>query len=488
MVPAGDPEGDKARFLKVEPLLSMLHARDINLRLENTKLLCDAPAGAMTPDLMREIERNKDDIVKFLTARAGRDVPIRRSGPDGPDGLPLSFQQESLWFLAQLDPESAAYNISVKITVATRIDGAILQRSLDEILRRHEVLRTHFRIIRGSPAQIIGPPTSFPMTVIDLSTEADGVRLAKAEEWCSSEAARPFRIDQDLLLRAALLRLAPEQHMLLLVVHHIVADAASVDIILSDLRSIYQAFSSGSAASSPEPAFQYADFALWQRQRLSADTAERQLAYWMRQMANAPPLLEMPTDWRRDPERLPKGSTAAVVISKTLTAKVNALCRSEGASLFMGLLTGFQILLYRCSGQSEVVVGAAISGRHLAELEGVVGLFINTLPLRIDLAGNPSFRIALSRAREMVLDAQENQDIPFETLVRELRPSRVVGRNPLFQAFFSFRNRAGEGSHRRREQRTRRERRRKVRLLALRRRIRRRRESRNGIPLGPLQS
>lgn len=432
----------------VEQLLSMLRSRGIELRLENTKLVCDAPKGAITAALMQQIERDKAEIVRFLQTLDDREGPIGRRAADKSEGtgLPLSFQQESLWFLAQLNPESAAYIIPVKIHVAASVDSDVLQRSLDEIVRRHEALRTYFRTVRGSPVQIVGPPAKAPLTIVDLSTDAGDVRLADAETWCAAEAAKPFRIDQDLLLRAGLLRLAPERHLLLLIVHHIVADATSVDHIVRELRDVYRAFLEGVRDPLPEPALQYADYAVWQREHVATEIIERQLAYWKRQMAGAPSTLELPTDWPRLPGRLSKGSTQKVVIPTALTASLKRLCRNEDASLFMVLLAAFQVLLYRCSGQSDVVVGAAISGRNRAELETVVGLFVNTLPLRSDLSGAPSFRSALSRARETVLGTHENQDVPFETLVKELRPPRAFGQNPLFQAFFSFRNRAGEGS------------------------------------------
>jgi amino acid adenylation domain-containing protein len=434
----------------IERLISVLRQRDVVLRLENKRLVCDAPQGAMTPELIEQVERNKEEIVRFLEQKRDQDRSkvIRRTVQGASNGaeIPLSFSQESLWFLEQLNPGNSAYNIPLKISIAASVDGDVLQRSLDEIVRRHEVLRTRFRAVRGAPAQAIGPPSSAPFVFIDLSTEAAEVRQGKADQWCARESAKAFQIDQDLLLRAALLRLGPEQHVLLLIVHHIVADASSIDIILNELLAIYQAFSNGMPSSLPEPAIQYADFALWQREQVSDEVIERQLTYWKSRMASAPPVLELPVDWPRRSGQSSKGSIAAAVISKGLTARLKSLGQSEGASLFMVLLTAFQVLLHRCSGQSDVVVGAPISGRKFAELEGVVGLFVNTLPLRVDLSGNPSFRRALSRVREMVLEAHENQDIPFETLVKELRPPRAVGRNPLFQVLFSFRSRAVEGA------------------------------------------
>jgi surfactin family lipopeptide synthetase A len=434
----------------IEQLISGLRQRDIVLRLENERLVCDAPRGVMTPELIEQVQSNKEAIVKFLKQTRDEDVSksIKNSVPTVSRDIeiPLSFSQESLWFLEQLNPGTSAYNIPLKIPIAANVDGGILQRTLDEIVRRHEALRTRFRSLRGSPTQVISPPSAVPLAIVDLSNEAAELRPEKVDQWCAREAAKAFRIDQDLLLRATLLRLGREQHVLLLVTHHIVTDASSIDLILNELFRIYQAFSSGIPSPLPELAVQYADFAVWQRNQISGEVIERQLTYWKRQMASAPPALELPVDWARRTGHSSKGSVEALNISKELTTRLKSLGQEEGASLFMLLLAAFQVLLYRCSNQSDVVVGAPISGRKLLELENIVGLFVNTLPLRIDLSGNPSFRYVLSRVREMVLEAHQNQDIPFETLVKELRPPRVLGRNPLFQVLFSFRSRIGEGA------------------------------------------
>ena len=231
-----------------------------------------------------------------------------------------------------------------------------------------------------------------------------------------------------------------------LTLHHIAADASSVDLIVDELSVIYRAFSEGLPSPLPEPRLQYADFAVWQRSRVTDAGLEQQLAYWKSQMAGAPPFLELPIDGPRRPARSSKGALATSVIPKALTARLKQLGQQEGASLFMVLLAAYQVLLYRCSGQSDVVVGSAISSRELIELENVVGLFVNTMPLRSDLSGNPPFRRVLSRVREMVLKAHLHRDIPFERLVRELRPPRASGRNPIFQVFFSFRSRVGDGA------------------------------------------
>ena len=428
----------------VEQLILRLRQRGVLLRLENERLVCDAPQGVMTPDLVDQLRQNKEAILELL--KRERD-PISTAGiPKAARDIeiPLSFSQESLWFLEQLSPGTSAYNIPLRIRVSDRVDISILQRSLDEIVRRHEPLRTQFRAVRGLPRQVIGPPRIVPLSFIDLSAEPAELRQERVDHSSAKEAARAFRIDQDMLLRAMLLRLHSEAHVLLLTMHHIAVDATSVDVILFELFVIYRAFAEEMPSPLPEPRIQYADFAVWQRSYVGDEVIDRQLNYWKRQMAGAPPFLELPTDSPRRAAHSHKGSVETVEISNELTARLKSLSQREGASLFMTLLTAFQVLLYRYSGHSDVVVGSAVSGRNSLELESVIGLFVNTLPLRIDLSGNPSFQRVLSRVREMVLEAHQNQDIPFETLVKELRPPRDAGRNPLFQVFFSFRSRAGD--------------------------------------------
>ena len=429
----------------VEHLITSLRQLKVVLRLENEQLICDAPQGVMNEDLIDQVRQHKEDIVAFLKMERGLNssaISIPTVGRD--NEIPLSFSQESLWFLEQLSPGTSTYNIPLKIMLTANVDPAILQRSLDEIVRRHEALRTRFRIIRGSPTQAIEPPCKVPLNFVDISKEPAEVRTERVAQWCLAEATKPFELDKDLLLRATLLRLQTEEHVLLLTMHHIVTDASSIDLIFNELFVVYGAFATEMPSPLPDLRVQFADFAVWQRKFLSDAEVDQQLMYWKRQMANAPPVLELPIDFPRRSAWSSKGAVEATELSSQLATRLKELGREESASLFMTVLAAFQVLLYRCSGQSDIVVGSAISGRKSLELEGVVGLFVNSLPLRIDLSGNPSFRRVLSRVREMVLEAHQNQDIPFEKLVQELRPPRVASRNPLFQVFFSFRSRISE--------------------------------------------
>jgi amino acid adenylation domain-containing protein len=429
----------------VERLITTLRQLDVVLKLENERLVCDAPQGVMNQGLTDQVRRNKEEIIEFLKSERGLNVAAIGIPSVARDvEIPLSYSQESLWFLEQLSPGTSTYNIPLRIRIAAQIDAAILQRSLNEIVRRHEALRTRFQFVRGSPTQVIDPPSAAPLDVIDLSTESAELRTESVTQWCLAEATKPFRLDQDLLLRARLLRLQTEESVLLLTMHHIVTDASSVDLIFRELFVLYRAFATETPSPLRELRIQYADFAVWQRKYLNGEAIDRQLMYWKRQMASAPSVLELATDFPRHAVRSSKGSVEATAISSQLTTRLRSLGRAESTSLFMTLLAAFQVLLYRCSGQSDIVVGSAISGRKMLELESVVGLFVNSLPLRLDLSGNPSFRRVLSQVRDIVLEAYQNQDIPFEKLVQELRPPRDFRRNPLFQVFFSFRSRIGE--------------------------------------------
>jgi amino acid adenylation domain-containing protein len=429
----------------VERLIVDLRQQGVLLKLENERLICDAPKGVMTADLLDQVRQNKDAIVELLKLerdQSGIASGIPRVARD--IEIPLSFSQESLWFLEQLNHGTSAYIIPLKIRIPASVDSDVLQRTLNEVVRRHEILRTKFCSVNGSPTQIISPPCNVPLAIIDLSTVSAEIRAERIEHSCFQEATKVFQLDQDLMLRATLLRLEAEDHILLLTMHHIASDATSVDLIFREIFFIYRAYVEGVPLQLEDPHIQYADFAVWQRSYVSGGVTDRQLMYWKRQMADAPPVLELPIDWPRLAIRSFKSSTETAEIPSELTTRLRSFSRNENASLFMTLLAAFQVLLYRCSGQPDIVVGSPISGRKFRELESVIGLFVNSLPLRIDLSGNPPFRRVLSRVREVVLEAHENQDIPFEELVKELRPPRDPGRNPLFQVFFSFRSRVGD--------------------------------------------
>ncbi|HEY0022716.1 MAG TPA: non-ribosomal peptide synthase/polyketide synthase [Longimicrobium sp.] len=376
--------------------------------------------------------------------RAGMPVlpPVVPAGRTGP--LPLSFGQERLWFLDRMAPGSTIYNLPGAWRLGGALDEGVLERALGEIVRRHETLRTVFGEVDGSPVQVVAPFGGFALPVEDLSTLDEGEREAALRRRAREEAARPFDLAAGPLFRAMLLRVGPDDHVLLLSMHHVVSDGWSMGVLFRELSALYEAYRDGRESPLPELAVQYADYAVWQREQLAGEVLDRQMAYWNLRLAGAPELLELPADHPRPAVQTYRGATVPVELSLELLERLQALGRSEGATLYMTLLAGFQVLLSKYAGSDDVVVGSPIAGRTRGEVEGLIGLFINTLVLRTDLAGDPTFRETLRRVRETTLGAYAHQEVPFEKLVAELQPERSLSHSPLFQVLFTVQN-AGAG-------------------------------------------
>ena len=355
------------------------------------------------------------------------------------DSVPLSFAQQRLWFLDQLEPDNPLYNVPTALRLSGKLNVELLRRSLDAIVARHEALRTTFVPLDGSPVQVIGACRPVELTVIDLAHGPASEREAELRLALKEESRRPFDLSADLMLRATLARLDRDEHVLLLVMHHIASDGWSREILFHELAVLYGAFAEGKPDPLPELPIQYADFAVWQRERLQGKILEAQLSYWKQQLS-AVPVLELPTDRPRPPVQTYRGERRSFSLSKALSGELKALSRREGATLFMTLLSAFQTLLYRYTGQEDIVVGSPIAGRTRAEIEELIGLFINTLVLRGDLSGDPKFTELLARVREMALEGYEHQELPFEKLVEELHPERNPSRSPLFQVMFVLQN------------------------------------------------
>jgi amino acid adenylation domain-containing protein len=372
-------------------------------------------------------------------------VPVRRTGP-----LPLSFAQERLWFIDRLEPGSAVYNIPSAVRLTGALDRAALERALGEIVRRHEALRTVFAAVDGLPVQVIAPFGGFALPVEDLSGLGEADREAAVRRRGGEEGRRGFDLAAGPLFRASLLRLGDEDHVLLLCMHHILIDQWGMGVLRRELSALYAAYREGGASPLAEPAVQYADYAVWQREQLRDEVLDRHLAYWRERLAGAPELLELPTDRPRPAVQTYRGAHEGITLPGELLARLEALGRGEGATLFMTLLAAFQVLLAKYSGSEDVVVGSPVSGRTRREVEELIGLFLNTLVLRTELSGDPTFREVLRRAREMTLGAFEHQEIPFERLVTELQPGRSLSYSPLFQVMFVLqeaeRSEGGAGS------------------------------------------
>lgn len=362
-------------------------------------------------------------------------LPVSRDGD-----LPLSFAQQRLWFLEQLEPGTPTYNIPAAVLLRGSLNVMALEQSLNEVVRRHAALRTTFATVDGQPVQRITPALTLTLRVIDLLGFPETEREAEALRLTKEEAVRPFDLTRGPLVRCSLLQLDDAEHLVLFTIHHIVSDAWSMGVLIQELAALYEAFSTGKLSPLPDLPIQYADFAIWQRQWLLLEVLEEMLAYWKQQLGGSLPVLQLPTDRPRPAVQTFRGATQSWVLPLTLTDELKALSQQEGVTLFMMLLAVFKTLLYCYTQQNDILVGSPIANRNRLEIEQLIGFFVNTLVLRTDLSGNSSFRELLNRVREVALGAYAHQDLPFEKLVGELQPERNLSHAPLFQVWFVLQN------------------------------------------------
>jgi amino acid adenylation domain-containing protein len=359
------------------------------------------------------------------------------------EDLPLSFAQSRLWFIDQYEGANAIYNIFQGLRLEGKLNIEALEKAVNALIVRHETLRTGFLSSEGEPVQIILPQLTLTIPVTDLgelSLEEQGLQV---QHLVTQESHKPFDLKNPPLLRVSLFRLGATTHVLLLTIHHIIADGWSMGVLNRELSHLYQAACQGVSPSLPALPIQYADFAQWQRNWLQGEVLESQLSYWKQQLGGSLPVLELPTDHPRPAIQTYNGGTIFVELSQDLTNALKALSQQEGVTLFMTLLAAFQILLYRYSGQEDIIVGTPIANRNRQEIEPLIGFFVNSLVLRTNLGGNPSFRELLKQVREVTLGAYTHQDLPFEKLVEEIQPERDLSRNPLFQVWFNMINFTG---------------------------------------------
>lgn len=356
--------------------------------------------------------------------------------------FPLSFAQQRLWFMYNLEPDMPAYNIplSVRLRGALNIDA--LKLSLNRLEKRHEALRTRFEEIDGQPMQIICSARPKMLPVIDLEPVSQGRRESLISQLAEQDEQRTFKLEEGRLFRVTLLRLSEQEHILLCVMHHIVSDAWSMGVLMREMTQLYEAYSKGERSPLNELDIQYVDFAVWQRKWLQGDALQKKLDYWKKQLAGVPPVLELATDRPRPPAQSYKGAKTKIELNKEMGPKLERICREERASLFMVLLAGFKMLLSRYSGKQDIATGISVAGRSRKELEGLIGFFINTLVLRTEVKGEDSFRKLLEKVRDVTLEGYAHQDVPFEKLVEELEPERSMSHTPLFQVLFEFENKA----------------------------------------------
>ena len=383
----------------------------------------------------------KRALLELRLREKGTTLPVEQTIPrrlsDGP--APLSFAQERLWFLYQLERESSAYNESNVTRLSGSLNVLALEKALNQIVARHEVLRTTIAVADGAPQQLIALSRSVDLPVIDLRGMTDKDRDDEARRLTLEAIRRPFDLSRDLMLRVLLIRLTDQEHILLLVKHHIASDGWSVGILWQELAAFYRAFIAGEPSPLPDLPLQYADYAVWQQDFLRGEGLETKLAYWKKQLDNLP-TLQLPTDRPRPPVQTLRGAKLLFTLSGDLSSELKVLSRREGVTLFMTLLAALQILLQQYAGQDDMVVGSPIAARDRPELEGLIGFFVNSLVFRTDLSGDPIFRELLGRVREVALEAYGHQDVPFEKLVEQLKPERNLSHSPLFQVVFAFQN------------------------------------------------
>ena len=345
-----------------------------------------------------------------------------------------------MWFLDQFQPGLPIYNIPLTILFPGPLNISALKQSLHEIVRRHETLRTTFQVIKGQPVQVIAPPAALEMPVLELREMPETMREAEVQRLAAKEAQHVFDLARGPLFRVTLVRVADADHRLLLNMHHIISDGWSVGVLLRELTVLYDAYASGRKSPLEELPLQYAEYARQQREYLSGERLKEQLSYWREQLAGAPPLLEMPTDRARPVVQTFRGAGRIFAVSAAVAERLAALSKAEGVTLFMTLLAAFKTLLYRYTGQADLVVGTPIANRNRADIEGLIGFFVNTLVLRTQLSGQMSFVEVVRQVREVTLGAYGHQDLPFEKLVEELQPERNLSHNPLFQVMFALQN------------------------------------------------
>jgi hypothetical protein len=382
------------------------------------------------------------ELLTLLLQESGIDVSRLFIVPQGRETtiFPLSFAQQRLWFLDQWMPGHSAYNELIAVRLRGQLNIAVLEQSLNEIVRRHEALRTTFTLIDGRPMQVIGAPVPLALLLLEVSGSSTDEQEIMVQQLATREVQQSFDLGRGPLLRVTVLRLGAEEHVVFLTMHHIVADGWSMGVFVRELVALYEAFAAGRSSPLPELPIQYADFACWQRQWLQGKTLEVQLAYWKKQLGNPGPPLLLPADRPRPAVQSFRGARWSFTFPALLSESLRSRSQQEGCTLFMTLLAAFQMLLFVYSGQDDIVVGTDVANRSRVETEGLIGFFVNQLVLRTSLSGNPTFREVLRRVHEVTLAAYAHQDLPFDRLVEALNIPRDLSRTPLFQVKFVLQN------------------------------------------------
>ena len=425
----------------VTEFLQDLRGRGIELELSGDRLVSRAARGALTPDLASAIRERRDEIVAFLReglAEHGMaDVPPIRPVPRR-EHMPVSYSQERLWYLNQVEQNPAVYNLPLSFRMVGPLRVDLLQRCLAAIEERHEALRTTIEMVAGEARQRIHGPRGLPLSIVDLRPGHAAPGAPALQELLQREAMSSFDLAAGPLARATLIRTADQEHYFLLLMHHVISDGLSTQIILRDLVALYEAFGRGEPSPLPPLPVQFADYASWQRGWLQGEALDRQLRYWRERLVAPLPVLGLPTDKPRPALRTANGAKEPFRLSTELAATLSRIAREEGATTFMALLSLYFVLLHRETQQEDLIVGTPVANRIRRESTDIVGFIANTVVLRVSLAGDPSFREVIRRVRDACVGAFRHQDMPFQKIVEVVNPPRDMSRTPIFQAFFTF--------------------------------------------------
>jgi amino acid adenylation domain-containing protein len=427
--------------VNIEQLVADLRNQGVKLWVEGEQLRVNAPKGVLTIETRNLLAQSKSELLLFLQDKntaTNTEIPLIKA--KRPENLPLSFAQERLWLLNQLEPDIPFYNEQTSVKFYGQLNIVALEQSLNKLIARHEVLRTNFRTINEQPVQVIADKLTLTLPVIDLTKLPESEREIACQQIANTEANCLFDLGDSPLIRACVVKIQEAEHAFILTVHHIIVDGWSTGILMRELATVYSALCNNLSPELPKLPIQYADYAIWQRQYLQKDVLQKQLDYWKQQLKNAPTLLELPTDRPRPAIQTYRGAVQYVQLSNELSQALSDLSRQQGASLFMTLFAAYVTLLYRYTGSDDIVVGTPIANRDRTEIEGLIGFFVNTLVLRTDLSGNPSFKELLGRVRQRILQAYAHADLPFDELVKALQPQRDLSYTPLFQVLFVLQN------------------------------------------------
>ena len=422
--------------------LAYLRELGVDVWADGESLRYSAVKGVLTPTLLADLRKYKLEILTLLGNSASHaslmSQGLKHVSREQP--LPLSFAQQRLWLIDQLQPGSSLYNIATGVRFSGKLNLEALERSLAEVIRRHESLRTSFSLLDEQPVQLIAEAVSLSMPLIDLSHLDEAEREAALTRQAEAEAGRGFDLREPPLLRVRMLRLAQDEHVLLLTMHHIISDGWSMGVLVREVGALYEAYERGEESPLEELEVQYVDYAVWQRERLKGEELERELGYWREQLRGAPAVLELPTDRVRPAVQTYRGGRQSVRVTSEVVSRLREVGQSEGATLYMVLLGAFSVLLWRYSGAEDVVVGTPVANRTRGEVEGLIGFFVNTLVMRVEVRGEESYRELVRRVREVSVGGYGHQEVPFEKVVEELTPERSLSHTPLFQVMFNFRN------------------------------------------------